>query len=106
MLEKHFQRGLIKEIKKEFPDAIVMKADANYIQGIPDLLILHKKRWAALEVKNSPSAKHQPNQDYYISKMNKMSYAAFVDPTNKAGVMNELRKTFGSRRNSCLSRSK
>ena len=94
MLERNFQSKLIKEIKKEFPEAMVFKMDPQYIQGTPDLMILHKKRWAALEVKKSKDAHHQPNQDYYIQKMNKMSYAAFINPENKAEVMNELHKTF------------
>lgn len=94
MLERNFQANLIRDIKKEFPNAMVFKMDPQYIQGTPDLMILHKKKWAALEVKNSMNAKHQPNQDYYVDKMNKMSYAAFICPENKAEVMNELHKTF------------
>ena len=66
MLEKHFQSKVIKEIKKMFKGSIVLKTDPTYIQGIPDLLILYKKHWAALEVKQSPKAAHRPNQDYYV----------------------------------------
>ena len=67
MKESKFQSKLIKELKIEFPGCIVLKNDANYIQGIPDLLILYKNYWAALECKKSEKASHQPNQDYYIS---------------------------------------
>lgn len=37
-----------------FPGCIVMKTDPNYIQGIPDLLILWNDKWATLEVKEVP----------------------------------------------------
>lgn len=90
MLESKFQAKLIKDIKNELPGCIVMKNDAGYIQGIPDLLILHNNRWASLEVKKSANAKHQPNQDYYVTKMNDMSYSAFIYPENRDMVMKEL----------------
>lgn len=51
MLENKFQANLIKELKKLFPGCIVMKNDASYIQGIPDLLILYNDKWASLECK-------------------------------------------------------
>ena len=106
MLERNFQASQIKELKKEFPDALIYKMDAQYKQGTPDILILNKKRWAALEVKKDEKASHRPNQDYYITKMNEMSNASFVDPSNKREVIDELRKTFGTRRSACISRTK
>lgn len=96
MLENKFQANLIKEIKDKFPGSIVMKNDSSYIQGIPDLLILHKNKWASLEVKKNAKAKHQPNQDYYVDKMSGMSYSSFIYPENKEKVMNELTDLFGS----------
>ena len=96
MKESLFQSKLIKEVKKMFPGCIVLKNDANYIQGIPDLLILYGKHWAALEVKRSAKASIRPNQKYYISKLSKMSYASFVFPENKEAVLNELQQTFQS----------
>lgn len=51
MLENKFQANLIKELKERFPGCIVMKNDPTYIQGIPDLLVLHKDKWASLECK-------------------------------------------------------
>lgn len=94
MRENKFQAGLIKEIKERFDGCIVMKNDPNYIQGIPDLLVLHKNKWAALECKKEDKASHRPNQDYYVSKMNEMSYAAFVCPENKEEILNALQQTF------------
>ena len=47
--ESKFQKGLIDDLKKRFPGCMVLKNDANYIQGIPDLMVLYKDHWAALE---------------------------------------------------------
>lgn len=94
MLENKFQSNLIKEIKKEFPGCMVLKNDSSYIQGVPDLLVLYKEHWCSLEVKKSAKAKHRPNQDYYVDKMNDMSYSSFIYPENKETVMEELKKRF------------
>ena len=96
--ESKFQRDLIKELKQKYPGCVVLKNDANYIQGIPDLLILYKKHWAALECKNSEDASHRPNQDYYVNKLNDMSFAKFIYPENKEEVLDGLCKAFGNRR--------
>lgn len=94
MLENRFQANLIKELKKIFPGCIVMKNDANYIQGIPDLLILYKNKWASLECKKSASANKQPNQEYYVGRMNEMSFSRFICPENKEEVLYELQQAF------------
>ena len=94
MKESNFQKQLITDLKKTFPGCIVLKNDANYIQGIPDLTVLYKDRWALLECKNGPNSKHQTNQDYYISKGKEMSYASFVNPENKESVLLDLKKKF------------
>lgn len=95
MLENKFQSNFIKELKKEFPGCMVLKNDSSYLQGIPDLTIFYKKHWAMLECKKNVTAHKQPNQEYYVNKMNEMSYAAFVCPENKAEVIAELKKKFG-----------
>lgn len=96
MLENKFQAKLIQDIKQLLPGCIVMKNDSSYIQGIPDLLVLHKDKWASLECKKSMNAKKQPNQEYYVKRMDEMSFARFISPENKEDVLNELRKTFGA----------
>ena len=90
MLENKFQSKLIKEIKSMFPKCIVMKNDPTYIQGIPDLLILHKNKWAGLEVKKNAKASKRPNQEYYVEQMDNMSFARFVYPENKDEVLDAL----------------
>ncbi len=96
MLESQFQAKLIKELKKLFPGCIVMKSDSGYLQGIPDLLILFNNKWATLECKKSAGAKKQPNQEYYVDKMNEMSFSRFICPENKEEVLYDLQKSFKS----------
>jgi hypothetical protein len=95
-LERDFQSGLIKDLKRMFPGCIVMKNDSSYIQGIPDLLLLYKDKWASLEVKQNSRAKKRPNQEYYVGQMNEMSFSRFIYPENKEEVLDELFKAFKS----------
>ena len=90
MAESRFKTNLIKEIKSLFPGCMVMHLDPNEIQGIPDLLVLYKGKWAVLEGKDYETAAHQPNQDYYVDLMNRMSFAAFIFPENKDEVLDDL----------------
>ena len=96
MRESKFQADLKKELKTLFPGCIVTKLDSSDIQGIPDLLILYKDKWATLENKRSVKAPKRPNQEYYVNKMNAMSFSRFIFPENKEEVLNELQKAFGS----------
>lgn len=93
-LESKFQYELIKDLKKMLPGSIVTKLDSNMIQGIPDLLILYKNKWATLEIKRSIKASRRPNQEYYVKLMDRMSFSRFVCPENKEEVIDELRKAF------------
>nr|DAI36987.1 MAG TPA: Nuclease [Caudoviricetes sp.] len=102
--ESAFQKGLINDLKKRFPGCMVLKNDPNYIQGIPDLLVLYEGRWAALECKKAKQASHQPNQDYYVERMNEMSFSRFVYPENKENVLDELQQSFQSCRPARFSR--
>lgn len=95
-LESGFQDGLIKDLKTMFPGCMTFKMDQ--IQGIPDLLILHEDKWATLECKKSARAKKQPNQEYYVGRMNEMSFSRFICPENKEEVLRELQQTFRSGR--------
>ena len=94
MLESKFQADLKKELEKRFPGCIVTKLDSSYIQGIPDLLVLWRDKWAVLECKKNGSAKKQPNQEYYVNKMNDMSFSKFIYPENKEEVLNDLQQAF------------
>ena len=90
MLENRFKTKLVKEIEDLFPGCIITHMDPNEIQGIPDLLILYKNKWAALEGKKNATASVRPNQSYYVDVMDDMSFASFIYPENKEEVLNEL----------------
>ena len=83
---------LISTLKARFPGCMIFKMDQR--QGIPDLLILYGEKWASLECKRSNKAKRQPNQEYYVGKMNEMSFSRFISPENKEEVLDELCKAF------------
>lgn len=97
MKESKFQSDLKKELQSMFPGCMITKLDSGDIQGIPDLLVLYKDKWAVLENKRSAKAAHQPNQDYYVDKMNGMSFASFIYPENKDEVLARLRKKFNKK---------
>lgn len=94
MKESGFQDRLKKEIETIFPGSMVLKLDPTNKQGIPDLLVLYKDHWAALECKKNSKASFQPNQQFYISKMNDMSYSSVIYPENKTEVLHELQQAF------------
>lgn len=96
MLESVFQSALIKELKQLFPDCVILKNDPNYRQGIPDLIVLWKNKWAALECKSHKNAHVQPNQNYYIDILDRLSFARFIYPENKEEVLYELQQAFQS----------
>lgn len=96
MREREFQRQLISDIKNRFPGCIVLKNDPTYIQGVPDLTVFWKDKWATLEVKRSKDADIQPNQVYFVKKMNEMSFSRFISPENKEDILNELQQAFRS----------
>lgn len=94
MRESAFQKRLIEDIHKEYPGCITLKNDSSYIQGIPDWTIIYKDKWAILECKREKNADRQPNQEYYVEKLNDMGFAAFIYPENKDEVLGELRRYF------------
>lgn len=96
--ESKFQTELRNEIQEMYPDAIITKLDSQDIQGIPDLIILKDDKWATLECKKEKDSPHRPNQDYYVNKMDGMSFSSFIYPENKEAVLNELQQTFKSTR--------
>lgn len=96
MLENKFQSKLKSDLKNMFPGCIVLKNDPTIVQGIPDILVLYKNKWAALECKANSRARIQPNQRYFIDKMNEMSFARFIYPENREEILDELQRAFES----------
>lgn len=89
MNERDFQSIIKRKIKHLLPGCIITKIDP-YIQGIPDLLILYKDKWATLECKRNKKSPHQPNQDYYVDLMNDMSFSQFIYPENEDWIIRNL----------------
>ena len=93
-LESKFQKELMTEIQNLYPGCVILKNDPNYIQGFPDWTIFYKNKWAVLEAKRNKNARKQPNQDYYVDRLNNMSFSRFVYPENKDEVLRELEQVF------------
>jgi hypothetical protein len=91
-LESGFQDDLMDELQILFPGCMTFKMDQ--VQGIPDVLVLYRDKWAALECKRGTQSKKQPNQDYYVDLMNEMSFSRFINKNNKEEVLRELQETF------------
>lgn len=98
MLESTYQARLIKRLRRLFPGCVILKNDSGYMQGIPDLTILYRTKWALLEVKTHAKADQQPNQDWYVEMLNKLSFAAFIYPENEEEVIRELQQALQPRR--------
>lgn len=101
--ESTFQTHVIHELRRRFRGCVILKNDAGYMQGIPDLIILYKDKWAMLEVKKSEDADEQPNQGYYVEDLNRMSFASFIYPENEEEVLNALQQSFRPRRSTRVS---
>lgn len=98
MLESQYQAYLIGKLREMFPGCFILKNDTDYLQGVPDLLVLYGNKWAMLEVKASRYAKERPNQGHYVNLLNEMSFAAFIYPENEEDVLRELQEAFRPRR--------
>ncbi len=95
MRESAYQLRLIGTLHEMFPNCVVIKNDSSYLQGIPDLIVLHRHMWAMLEVKMDVRANIQPNQEHYIQLFDEMSFAAFINPDNEEDVLHEIQRAFG-----------
>lgn len=94
MLESRFKTRLIGELHLLFPGCVVIHTDPTDIQGIPDLIVLYKNHWGALEGKQTLHSSHRPNQDYYVDSLDRMSFARFICPENKEEVLYALQRSF------------
>lgn len=102
-LEGAYKTKLIKRLHVMFPGIVILKNDPNYLQGVPDLVLLYYNKWGMLETKRAEKAELQPNQDYYIELFDNMSFAAFIFPENEEEVLRELQQAFQPRRKTRLS---
>ncbi len=95
LTEAAYQAKLIKKLEIMFPGCYILKNDPALNQGLPDLLILIRDRWAQLEVKLSAQAPMQPNQEYYVNLFDNMSFASFIWPAIERDVLAELKRVLG-----------
>jgi hypothetical protein len=90
--EARYQSELIRKLRLLFPDCVILKNDPGYLQGVPDLVIFHRDRYAFLEVKARANAPTRPNQVYWVRQLNEMSFAAFIYPSNEEEVLSALQR--------------
>jgi DNA-directed RNA polymerase specialized sigma54-like protein len=99
-LESDFKSDTLQDIRDQNPGCEILHNDANYIQGIPDTLVVFGPNYAFLEFKRATTASKRVNQEYYVDKFNEMSYASFISPENKEAVLNELQSALRAPRTS------
>lgn len=95
MRENEYQQYLKKKIKELMPDVFVLKNDPNWLQGFPDLTILHRYsgKYAILEVKKDSEAPARPNQEYYVyDAFGRSIFTAFIFPENEEEVLNGVQQ--------------
>ena len=90
-LESEFVREVFEpELKRRFPGGYFLKQDPNMRQGIPDRLFLWEDKWASFETKRATDSQKEMNQEFYVERMNEMSFSAFVTPENYEEVLADL----------------
>ena len=98
MKESEFQKKFLDDVRDIFPDALILKNDSSYKQGIPDWSVIVGQKAALLEIKIEKDAHKQPNQKYYINERNnKGGFGRFVYPENKNEVMVEMIEYFNNK---------
>ena len=97
-LESGYRLDVVKKVRDLLPGCTILKNDPQFMQGIPDLIILYRDRWGMLEVKISPTASKRPNQDHFVKKFNEMSFAAFINPDNEKEVLDALQSALRAAR--------
>ena len=95
MAESDFQASVIKKIYKRIPGCVIMKNDAQYRQGFPDLTIYHRSEYAILEFKADSNSDYQPNQEDYLRAFGRYTFAKRISPENEEEVLNGLCQFFG-----------
>jgi hypothetical protein len=94
--ENEYQPKVIEKLNAMFPGCLVLKNDEQYLQGIPDLTVLYRDKWAVLEVKRDEKEMQnpRPNQAHYVERLNGMGFAAFICPSNEQDVFHALQRSF------------
>lgn len=98
-----FKTKFIRNLKVRFPNCVVLLTDPQYLQGVPDILMLLEDTWFAFEVKATKTSSRRPNQEWWIDILNRQSYASFVYPENEEEVIREVQQSLEARRRARLS---
>lgn len=100
MQERDYQAYLIKKIRRDLLGSLILKNNAAYLQGVPDLTVFYGPRWGMLEVKikepRPGTDDFEPNQEWYIQEFSTMSFCAVIFPKNEREVLRGLYKTLRS----------
>ena len=107
-LEAQFKKRFIDRFKNRMDELEIpleVEQQKSNRRSWLDTIFLGPCVWAMLEFKKDEDANHQPNQDYYVDKLNRMCYAAFVSPENEEMVFNEMEELFKLGRNACVLKS-
>jgi hypothetical protein len=97
-LESAFQKEVIDELRHRLPGCVVLKNDAQFQPGIPDLVVFYGNRYAFLEVKRGAKEKRQAGQEFFTSLFAKWSYGAMIYPENRELILDEIQHVLGARR--------
>lgn len=94
-LEADYQSDLKKLLEHILPGCVVLVKPGFTILGFPDLLILYKNQWAALEVKRSANEPYQPGQEWWIGELDQMGFSSMICPENQKEILDEVLRSFG-----------
>lgn len=97
-LESEFQSKLVKELQELIPDCLVLVKPGFYIGGFPDLMVLYKNQWVALECKRKKPTRaddYEPNQEWWLAQLDEMGFASVIYPENRKEILDEIFRTFG-----------
>ena len=100
MRENEYKQALIKRIiirlgGPQFCRVVINDPNLPGQQGIPDLTVYYKDRWALLEVKASEKSKLRPNQDWYVTHWGEKAFSSFIYPENEQEVLVALQQALG-----------
>lgn len=97
-LESKFQADLVVELQGLIPGCLVLVKPGYYIQGFPDLMVLYKNQWVALECKRKPPTSkddYEPNQEWWLGELDGMGFASVIYPENRKEILDEVLRAFG-----------
>ncbi len=99
-----YKARLMKELELRFPGCVIIHLDPNTVhQGVPDMLILYRNKWAMLETKAAANSAKRPNQEFFVNFYNELAFAAFIYPEIEEDVLNDLQQAFEPRRRTRIS---